>query len=401
MGTQKSSTVEDTVRARIAACACSGCFQTSMEGSADTLALFQAITGCSDDAVARRHLTIADGDVNRAVNHYLEGTADVTATIDAPSTPVRRPRKDEIELIEFDDTDAVTPTARSAAAAVSSEAVAVNSAPALSTPPLSRKRPRTDERWREHLQAKEDLLQQLPQQQQPVDSSTVDAAIAQWQRRGQRFEDAAFPHTSVSIDGRAPAAARTSSSSSSTSPAAEVQCACRAAAKLCTVRKAGANQNRTFYSCSSRKCGFFQWCAAPPTTQQARRLVWRLCEPPKFCLYKSLRGEPPFRPDDIRQGAVGDCWFLAGTATVCLTLSVEQHRAFICVYELHTASLHTAHCSADCSHSALYWQYECYSLACAQHCMQHCAITLNSPVLQCTLNTKKCIHYSTLLCAQV
>jgi GRF zinc finger/UBA-like domain len=313
-----------------------------MEGSDDALALFQAITGCPGDAVARQHLAIADGDVNRAVNHYWEGTADATGTIDAPSTPVRRPRKaDEIELIELDDFDVepVTPTARSAAAAASSEAVAVNSAPALSTPPISRKRPRTDERWREHLQAKEDLLQQaqFPQQQQ-VDSSAVDAAIAQWRRSGQRFEDAAFPHTSVSIDGRAAAAAR--SDSTAASPAAEVQCACRAAAKLCTVRKAGANQNRTFYSCSSRKCGFFQWCAAPPPTQQARRLVWRLCEPPKFCLYKSLRGEPPFRPDDIRQGAVGDCWFLAGTAII---VSQRLYLNF-CIYLFKCAV-----CHIDCS----------------------------------------------------
>jgi UBA-like domain/GRF zinc finger len=315
-GDTKSSTLEDLVRAR--SLHAHTLAETSMEAAVDSLALFQAITGCSDDAVARRHLAIADNDVNRAVNHYLDGGADAAEGIDAPSTPVRRPRRaDEVALIEFDDSDndTVTPTARSAAAAASSEAVAVNSAPA-------RKRPRTDERWREHLQAKEDLLQQAPEQQQQVDSSTVDAAIAQWQCSGQRFEDAAFPQTSVSIDGRAPAAARTSSSSAT--PAAEVQCACRTAAKLCTVRKAGANQNRTFHSCNKRKCGFFQWCAAPPPTQQACRLVWRLCEPPKFCLYKSLRGEPPFRPDDIRQGAVGDCWFLAGTATVCLTLNVYK-----------------------------------------------------------------------------
>ncbi|CAM9563682.1 unnamed protein product, partial [Laminaria digitata] len=99
-----------------------------------------------------------------------------------------------------------------------------------------------------------------------------------------------------------------------------VRCKCLVRAKVVTVSKAGANQGRLFYGCVTRKCSFFKWADDAPHTRQALSLVWRRFSPPRFKLSAVSEGGGDtgcgFKPQDIRQGAVGDCWFLAGLAVI-------------------------------------------------------------------------------------
>ncbi|CAM9618990.1 unnamed protein product, partial [Hapterophycus canaliculatus] len=107
------------------------------------------------------------------------------------------------------------------------------------------------------------------------------------------------------------------------------RCKCGVSARVVTVGKAGVNQGRLFYGCIARKCDFFRqdraelprccWADDAPHTKQALSLVWRRFSPPRFKLSATAAGgmgRSGFKPQDIRQGAVGDCWFLAGLAVV-------------------------------------------------------------------------------------
>jgi len=92
---------------------------------------------------------------------------------------------------------------------------------------------------------------------------------------------------------------------------------------LRTVFKDGPNQGRLFYSCgkagrgtpASERCDFFAWCPAreAPHTPRALGLRWQHLDPTEHPVVLKNRG---FLPGDVRQGKVGDCWFIAALAVV-------------------------------------------------------------------------------------
>eukprot|EP00752_Nemacystus_decipiens_P008666 g7736.t2 len=298
--------------------------------------LFAATTGCQDPSVASFYLERADNDVSRAVNFYF----------DAP------------------------PEAAAAAVGAAPEAAEPGAVPAPTTTSISGSdcgtAPRARSLKRQRSEFAEGQQQQQQQQQlRPLGSrSSKDAGdiytarqgvalgetfkyragfaaaapSAEWSsiaescvRQGAQFEDRSFLPVPSSLDGRAggkggsvvPAGRQNGGGAEGTGIQKGVdepaRCKCDVRAKVVTVSKAGKNQGRLFYGCVTRKCDFFRWADDDaPHTRQALSLVWRRFSPPRFRLATVAEGQADggFKPQDIRQGAVGDCWFLAGLAVV-------------------------------------------------------------------------------------
>jgi hypothetical protein len=130
------------------------------------------------------------------------------------------------------------------------------------------------------------------------------------------FSDAHFPAHVSSIDGRH------HDEGVSAAPA----CSCGAEAKLCTVSKDGPSQGRHFWGCAAEtgaaRCGFFKWCRQPPHAAQDSALVWLRLRPEAGYV---VVGGDGFRPEHVRQGSVGDCWFLAALAVVASKPELIAH----------------------------------------------------------------------------
>ena len=132
------------------------------------------------------------------------------------------------------------------------------------------------------------------------------------------FADSEFPPTPQSIDGRKDE--NTTSRSGGSKPSAPPRCRCGAPARVCTVYKEGPNQGRLFWGCAKRdrtkRCSFFSWAKKAPHSKGTLALKWLRYRPPRFKLVRFVNGQPKFSASDIRQGSVGDCWFLSAVAVV-------------------------------------------------------------------------------------
>lgn len=115
------------------------------------------------------------------------------------------------------------------------------------------------------------------------------------------FEDPEFPAEPRSLFGRDDAALPKE-------PTGTPQCRCGSAAKKSSVRKEGPGKGRQYWHCESRRCGFFAWADAE--MRQRSRMWWQRF--PEFVIVSDFG----FRAEDLRQGGVGDCWFMSALAVV-------------------------------------------------------------------------------------
>ena len=159
-------------------------------------------------------------------------------------------------------------------------------------------------------------------------AGTSEAAQADRAKRARRaarepewkgFTDPEFPPVARSIDGR-----------KGKSGAGRLVCKCKdeagkpVVAKWFRTRKDGANNGKYFYACGIRKfrpeggvdkssgCNFFKFTDHVPHAESALKYGWERRVPPQY----KVVGNKGFRAEDIRQGAVGDCWFIAALAVV-------------------------------------------------------------------------------------
>ncbi|KAK3279928.1 hypothetical protein CYMTET_12209 [Cymbomonas tetramitiformis] len=155
----------------------------------------------------------------------------------------------------------------------------------------------------------------------PQDSTSTAAgytacfhhAPAEWRRivsRGEPWTDTTFPPERRSIEGPEQAAKAAPPASA---PSAPPLCRCGQAARRAQVQKDTPNKGRAYFHCGSRRCGFFTWADGGAGGSGARRMgnfSWRRF--PAFVLVSDFG----FSATDLRQGGVGDCWFLSALAVV-------------------------------------------------------------------------------------
>ncbi|CAJ1366092.1 unnamed protein product [Effrenium voratum] len=142
-------------------------------------------------------------------------------------------------------------------------------------------------------------------------------------RSPQSFQDPEFPAGPRAVDGKREDTAaggdffRATLSEVSKVTASEegLLCHCGQPAQLRRVQKSGPTFGRPYYACPSRSCRFFDF-ADEGSTKAALELEWKRF--PAVGDWTVVRDEG-FAPSDVRQGGVGDCWFMSALAVVAPT----------------------------------------------------------------------------------
>lgn len=176
-------------------------------------------------------------------------------------------------------------------------------------------------------------IQQSLQMSHPIRQSVSKEVVSnteelspQWrscfQMSATPFVDPDFPPKRASLDGRkAPAQSNN----------AVVSCCCKLPATSRTVQSDGPNFGRFFLSCgkprfnrqrgdtssseNDKPCAFFQWdnngTLGGYSSTRWSQISWHAFVGPQYAVYRKKMG-----PHQIRQGAVGNCWFLSALVVV-------------------------------------------------------------------------------------
>lgn len=143
-----------------------------------------------------------------------------------------------------------------------------------------------------------------------LSSERLKSSQELWRRTVERcsaqrpFEDEDFPAEVRSLFGRAPATKEVPESSGQS----KLHCRCGGEAAKSQVKKEGPTKGRPYWHCPTRRCGFFAWADA--RARQNAQMWWARF--PEFVVVSDFG----FRAEDLRQGGVGDCWFMSALAVV-------------------------------------------------------------------------------------
>ena len=146
---------------------------------------------------------------------------------------------------------------------------------------------------------------------------------------GKAYEDPEFPASQISIDGKeaptAAAAAAPPVAPPVLKPGSTPRCRCGTEAAAAVVKSDTPNKGKRYFHCVDRKCGFFAWAdgtGGPSTARPKEPLAWTRL--PSLEVVSDFG----FRAADLRQGGVGDCWFLSALAVVA-----ERHDLIARLFE--------------------------------------------------------------------
>eukprot|EP01043_Picozoa_sp_COSAG02_P015373 COSAG02_NODE_654_length_18824_cov_222.971001_3_plen_503_part_00 len=134
----------------------------------------------------------------------------------------------------------------------------------------------------------------------------------EWQRWKQivvtcpgNWCDGDFPASQLSIDGKE------TTPQAVAAPGSAPRCRCDADAKRSIVVSETRNKGRPYFHCATRSCGFFAWADGGQSSSRVRqKLGWQRF--PHLLVVSDFG----FRATDLRQGGVGDCWFMSALAVV-------------------------------------------------------------------------------------
>ena len=121
--------------------------------------------------------------------------------------------------------------------------------------------------------------------------------------------DEDFPAMQISIDGKeAPTPAPAPALGSMP------QCRCQRPSKKSVVASDTANKGRPYFHCSTRACGFFVWADGDGNFGRSSGQN----QPHGWSRFPHLPvvSDFGFRATDLRQGGVGDCWFMSALSVV-------------------------------------------------------------------------------------
>ncbi|KAJ3350600.1 Calpain-type cysteine protease dek1 [Entophlyctis luteolus] len=128
-----------------------------------------------------------------------------------------------------------------------------------------------------------------------------------------QWVDPDFPPDASSIDGiRKPS---TTCGDVPISKVAPPKCSCTPpkSARQKTVFKENKNQGRRFFACAASKCNYFSWASDSQLQHSKQNLSVKWV---RFQWDPSILLEVSPAPSHIRQGRVGDCWFISALAVL-------------------------------------------------------------------------------------